>query len=273
MRPRNAFTLIELLVVIGIIALLIGLLLPAVQRVREAASRSQCANNLKQIGLGLQLYHNDHGAFPVSWSGWDGTDPRLQPTFYTSILPYVEQGNQDPTNPQPVKLFLCPSRRGTEAGPKSDYAAAMHPTELAGNGWQSILGGPLGGDTGGVSLTQITDADGSSNTLLLAHRAMAPASYFGSGPLEHDPSWAGGEYLLGIINVVSYSAFQRDPRFFVRDVNAAGISNYLGSPHPDVMPSLFADGSVRNLSYGISKDVLPRLWAWNDGTIVSDNDF
>jgi prepilin-type N-terminal cleavage/methylation domain-containing protein/prepilin-type processing-associated H-X9-DG protein len=120
-RPRSGFTLIELLVVIAIIGVLIALLLPAVQKVREAALNLQCRNNLKQIGLGLHNFENTNGKFPDG-SYCTGTNNCYQ-DWAISILPYVEQQNLfvefSPTTlaeDQPasareylVKLFVCPS--------------------------------------------------------------------------------------------------------------------------------------------------------------------
>jgi prepilin-type N-terminal cleavage/methylation domain-containing protein/prepilin-type processing-associated H-X9-DG protein len=163
MNPfRPGFTLIELLVVIAIIAVLIGLLLPAVQKVREAANRMQCQNNLKQIGLALHNYHDVNGSFSAAWKLLPRPDPGVPannytlpssldrgtpnppivgPSVFVLILPYLEQNSlynqidtnksffnpahMPPSNPAystPIKTFLCPSSPGP---PAVDYSAEL----------------------------------------------------------------------------------------------------------------------------------------------------
>jgi prepilin-type N-terminal cleavage/methylation domain-containing protein/prepilin-type processing-associated H-X9-DG protein len=276
-RSARGFTLVELLVVIAVIGMLVALLLPAVQSSRESARRIACANNLRQLGLAFVAYHDSWGVFPVSWNGpvpihvGGPIDPASFPTFYTSLLPYIEQGNTRPADPHPIAAFLCPSRRGPDCGPKDDYAAGRHPDDFFRNGWLTVLGGPFvlhDGQVvlrGGVGLNSVAGLDGSSSTLLLSHKALSPSDYhrpgytIGSG----DNGWAGGPF--------AQFEHTRDPRFFVRDLNSPDMRLYIGAAHPGGIPSLFADGSVRTLRYTTAESLIPRLWSWNDGTIASSD--
>ena len=208
---RLGFTLIELLVVIAIIAVLIALLLPAVQQAREAARRTQCSNNLKQIGLALHNYHDTFNKFPLSSVN---TGLSLSSAF-AAILPYLDQtnnynlynfskGNSDASNlpsvSQRIPSYLCPSaviRRdvpivGCDANNRAPGTYAVSTGSSDPYGTQAS-GDPNNGAivNAGTGSTSFRDLmDGSSSTLLGGESAWNMPDYkFTSGPCNGQVRW------------------------------------------------------------------------------------
>ncbi|CAN5553943.1 DUF1559 domain-containing protein [soil metagenome] len=306
---RRAFTLIELLVVIAIIAVLIGLLLPAVQKVREAAARSSCLNNLKQIGLAVHGYHDQIGGLPPS---------RLANKYATwsmLILPQMEQQNlaaqfdltkryQDqPVAAQQscVKSYLCPSRRQppslsdpailatSPAGAVGDYAGNGGTR----NGYNGDLddGDPTGGAANGTMITAEATligtvvtrwrprlrfalvTDGASNTLLIGERHV-PKDMLNKVDIG-DASIYDGEHhrtvcrVAGTLASLSYS-FDLARGPMDKTSGTERYQRIFGSYHPNVSNFVFCDGSVRSISVTISATTLGALATRAGGEVIPD---
>ncbi len=296
MRIRKGFTLIELLVVIAIIAVLIALLLPAVQQAREAARRSQCKNNLKQIGLALHNYHDTFNMFPNGYYY-----PVGENTWILSIYPYLELTNlyktqnlaqnfgSLPNNNTTISQtlvpgFQCPS--DPNSGPSLTYYGRGNYAGNNGIGPQVNTSdvNPSAPARGPVAMFEtrvnrgLRDVtDGSSNTALVSELVKAPADdfrgvmHYPEGPLyQHNRTPNTGipdNFRSGVACSNQtyapctgvYSAWNN------RAVILSSRSRHVGGVH-----TLICDGSVRFVSDNINLTLWQNFGIHNDGNVLGE---
>jgi prepilin-type N-terminal cleavage/methylation domain-containing protein/prepilin-type processing-associated H-X9-DG protein len=279
-RRTRGFTLIELLVVIAIIAVLIGLLLPAIQKVREAAARSQCSNNLKQLGLAIHQCNDVYGLLPPIYYSYPGANgPHA--TLHFHVLPFIEQDNlyqlglaKGPTHypgvrDQKIPTFLCPSDPSPSANPQYGDANYQPSEDSFGRS-----------QTGGSMSIPASFPDGTSNTVIFGERYKQcgnPATAAGGIPFPPpglpascSPTRTGGgqwandvrewnyyQRLYGAAGVPSPGCDTATILWQQQPVWNGNCQPYLyNSPHTGGMNVGLADGSVRM----VSPNMTPKTW-------------
>jgi len=289
MTRRSGFTLVELLVVIAIIGILVALLLPAVQAAREAARRTHCLNNLKQLSLAAHNHHDTYDFLPSGGLGWwyhatfVGSSPATAAKsqgmgWGYQILPWLEQralwegetgASITPLDisikaiQTPVPAFFCPSRRQPETlpatadwytVPNSGQTYPHAPTDYAAS-CGTNLGAIIHGGSPPIGFAAISD--GTSNVLMLGEKRM-DVSYLGQYQSDDNEGYTSG----WDHDTVRWT--DRAPRPDHRLRTGWGEQRF-GSSHPGGFHVALVDGSVRFLSYTIDPNLFYRLGQRNDG--------
>ena len=293
-RRRPAFTLVELLVVIAIIGVLVALLLPAVQAAREAARRSSCSNNLKQIGLAMHNHHDTLSELPSGYL-YRGGNGKCNYGWGVLILPYMEQGNfytqLDPIDvplynryksgasatdkallTTKLKVYRCPSDTGPELANSLNFGSSNHFRVALSNyvgcaGWSNSPSYPTkDGDCGGLlwgnsKLNMAACTDGTSNTILVAERRFRD---------DHAATWLGVGKNDSYGNNGTLRALFRAAFTMNFNYAKAGSPENAGkgwsSEHPAGVMVGLLDGSVRFLSDNTNASaVLNPMSLRNDG--------